>query len=379
MTASSRLREAPPTASSVDRARPPLAMPLDPQGLKSPRSLEMLQRLAGNRAVGGWIAVQRQPAGSGTNSARKLRQAELEELIVLYLAASPTHTVGSTGATYTGRWVRGRTGTNAIRAAIERKLKWQIENNPDAAKTLQSSSLFVGLRSLWALVQRNAGDAARTRWLTERITFYQHLAASPTAAAFHKKYQIEVRPLPGGGCMTALYQGTSVLFSESEYKDIRAGVVSELKDVRAKARKAGKDKEAIEEAAQNANSVDLILKVMRDQGKAGPKIALAYNRRTKSWNPTLESTVLANVDPAPGWYFFGLSVSGGYHSVTLVVDNARASGARIYWMDQYTRGFTKDVTGRLDRELKDYEPSYGFTETRVWRILPTKETVITLP
>lgn len=380
------------------------------RGLLNQSGVLGLQRLAGNRAVasllirdaadaeketknlgeddaGGRnqsalpssIVLQRQLRGSRTNDQRKLKDAHLEDLFDLYLLTSSTHTVARTGATYTRQWVRQQSGTRALRLTIEKKLKWQLENDPDVVKNLRSSLFHVTVQGLLSRVQGTPSDATRKQWIVDRLTFYLNLAVIPTAAAFHKKYQVEVRPIPGGGCMTALYKGTSVLFSEQETKDIRKGVKDALDKVRARAKKSGKTKEAIEQAAYDANSVDLILETMRKQGRAGEKISLKYDRTTKKWQPSLEDTVLSNVGADPGWYFFGLSVSGGYHSVILVVDTARSSGSRVYWMDQFSRGFTKDVTGRLDKELKEWKPSYGYAETRVWRILPTEKTVITLP
>jgi hypothetical protein len=51
---------------------------------------------------------------------------------------------------------------------------------------------------------------------------------------------------------------------------------------------------------------------------------------------------------------------------------------RIYWMDQHSKGFTKEVTAKLDKEMKaDWlEPSYGFTDSTVWPLIPTAGAVI---
>jgi hypothetical protein len=94
----------------------------------------------------------------------------------------------------------------------------------------------------------------------------------------------------------------------------------------------------------------------------------------------LEETVLKMVNPDyVGWYFFGMAVSGGYHSVILAVDNSAGGPPQIYWMDQYAKGFTKNVTSKLDQELKDWVPSYGYADTRVWPLIPTPEAVVGVP
>ena len=96
-----------------------------------------------------------------------------------------------------------------------------------------------------------------------------------------------------------------------------------------------------------------------------------YDRRRKAWEPSLEKTVIQMIDAEPGWYFFGLSVSGGYHTVTLVVDNISASTPQIYWMDQHEKGFTNNITGKLEKEVEDY----GYADTRVWPLLPPEDLV----
>jgi len=79
-----------------------------------------------------------------------------------------------------------------------------------------------------------------------------------------------------------------------------------------------------------------------------------------------------------GWYFFGVSVSAGCQSVILAIDNSNGGTPQIYWMDQSAKGFSKNVTGKLDRELLGLEPSYGYRETEVWLLIPTDETEIEL-
>jgi hypothetical protein len=83
----------------------------------------------------------------------------------------------------------------------------------------------------------------------------------------------------------------------------------------------------------------------------------------------LASSVLAAVtarSPDEGcWYAFGLSLMDGFHSVLLLVDHMGAS-PRIYWLDQFTRGLTREVTTTLDAEITT------FTQTSWQHVLNTK-------
>jgi hypothetical protein len=83
----------------------------------------------------------------------------------------------------------------------------------------------------------------------------------------------------------------------------------------------------------------------------------------------LASSVLAAVtarSPRAGcWYAFGLSLMDGFHSVLLLVDHTGAR-PRIYWLDQFTRGLSRDVTTTLDAEITT------FTQTSWQHVLDTK-------
>ena len=78
------------------------------------------------------------------------------------------------------------------------------------------------------------------------------------------------------------------------------------------------------------------------------------------------------------WYAFGLSLMDGYHSVMLLVDHT-GSSRRIWWMDQFSRGLSRDVTTSLDADVTSYTATawqsvkdskgVGFdTTARLWRL-----------
>jgi hypothetical protein len=55
----------------------------------------------------------------------------------------------------------------------------------------------------------------------------------------------------------------------------------------------------------------------------------------------------------------------GFHSVLLLVDHT-GSDRRIYWLDQFTRGLSREVTTTLDAEITT------FTQTSWQHVLDTK-------
>jgi hypothetical protein len=194
----------------------------------------------------------------------------------------------------------------------------------------------------------------------KELDSYRRIFDPKVAALFGEKYRTEIKPLPGGGCMTAMYKGLEVLFSEEESKSLKKEVVRDSAKI-------------LKQTGHDTNSVDRVLETMRKHGKAGSPVTANYNQKLKAWSPTVESLLFGMIDTdMQGWYFFGLSVSGAYHTVTLAVDNSEGS-AHVYWMDQFSRGFTNDVTGSLDDYLKAWKPSYGYAVTKLWPIIPTPE------
>ena len=188
------------------------------------------------------------------------------------------------------------------------------------------------------------------------------------ATAVARKYRAEVHELPGGGCMTAVYKGFEAMYTPKESAAIEKQVQADAAEV-------------LKKTKQDTNDVDRIMETMRMHGKAGPEIVIKYSARAGKWVPKVEETVLGMVKPEfPGWYFFGLSVSGGWHSVILAVDNSQGGSPQVFWMDQYARGFTaaNNKTGKVDAYMKEdwLHPTYDFTDSRVWPLLPTPETVI---
>ena len=185
------------------------------------------------------------------------------------------------------------------------------------------------------------------------------------AESVGQTYKAEVRPDMSGHCMGAVYKGMEALYSKKIRSDIEAQVRKDSREI-------------LKKTEKDTNNVDRIMETLKQHSMAGEKVPIKYSFSKKTWDPSVEHTVLGMVSSDhPGWYFFGLSVSGGWHSVILAVDNSEGT-PKIYWLDQNTKGFTKDVTGKLDKKMKEkwLEPWYGFSNSTIWPLLPTADAVV---
>ena len=159
-------------------------------------------------------------------------------------------------------------------------------------------------------------------------------------------------------CMHMVYRGLGALISTTFSQDTLKKVLQA----------AGKRK--------SKNTMVHLMDAVRAQGRAGPATSVMYRRG--KWHPDPERTVLALTGSnLPGWYFVGMSLHGAYHSIILAIDKHNPREPKIYLMDQFTRGFVKNVTGRLSRYMKKEEPSYGcYASTKFWPIYPVSDTLI---
>ncbi len=126
--------------------------------------------------------------------------------------------------------------------------------------------------------------------------------------------------------------------------------------------------------------------LVRSRRATGPllvRFSDARGRRAGTLAPrTMQNSLLdaiASRTTGSGcWYAFGLSLLDGYHSVMLLVDHTGASRT-IWWMDQFSRGLSRDVTTTLDAEVTSYTVAawqsvkegkgVGFdTTARLWRL-----------
>ncbi|HEX3044522.1 MAG TPA: hypothetical protein VHY08_07190 [Bacillota bacterium] len=178
--------------------------------------------------------------------------------------------------------------------------------------------------------------------------------------------QIYIRDVPGAHCMGAVYKGLGGLFSPGVSRSVNAQVDREAAAV-------------MRRTGVNTDHMNRIMSTLQARGKAGPPVEFRYVRRLDGWDPDPEQTILRMIDPSiAGWYFFGFSLHAAYHSVILAVDNTDTSSPKIFWMDQYSRGFVNDVTGTLQDTMKNYTPAYGYAPTKLWQIMPAADTIIEL-
>ena len=191
------------------------------------------------------------------------------------------------------------------------------------------------------------------------------------ANRFGATYQSsEVRPMRSGGCMHAAYAGLGELYGADYAVSLRKRVyrTSAAKERRANASRAARGLGKVVEGA--FNTIDLVFGMLEEDGNAAAPII--FTHAGTGWRPAVESHLVNLIDRSvPAWYFFGLSVSEGYHSVIIAVD-ATADVPRVFWMDQFSEGFGRrssnfatastEVTGTLNVALE----AIGTHETRAW-------------
>lgn len=121
------------------------------------------------------------------------------------------------------------------------------------------------------------------------------------------------------------------------------------------------------------------MEMLHAQGRAGDPWKFRFkNKRWQCETPpafagkSIEEAILESVRTSPfGWYFYGASISGAYHSLVIGVDH-RVSERKVYWLDQFSNGLTRrrnayatasvEVSGRLDQAVA----KVGTNPTRLW-------------
>jgi len=203
----------------------------------------------------------------------------------------------------------------------------------------------------------------------DELKILERVFSPSKAAKVSEKYKHEVKPLPGGGCMTAVYKGLEALYTPDISDETKKKVQSDAAKI-------------LKKTKEDTNNVDRIMETLRANSLAGTATVCKYSPKLKAWVPDVEKTVFSMVSPVfLGWYFFGLSVSGAYHSVILAVDNSEGGTPQVYWMDQYSKGFSNNVTGKVLAAMTVYwlQPSYGFADSKIWPLIPKPEAVVEVP
>jgi hypothetical protein len=163
--------------------------------------------------------------------------------------------------------------------------------------------------------------------------------------------------------MLAAYQGIAVLYGNDYKEQLETKVIHEARTLETRHH----DREG------KHNDIDRVFNTMRKDGLTDAPIH--FDHKNGSWSPGVEETLIKATNGSTGWQFFGMSASDGFHSVIVGVDRTGES-PRLYWMDQYSRGFehrldgylssylsnTSEATGKLDRVLTEV----GTDRTTVW-------------
>jgi hypothetical protein len=174
-------------------------------------------------------------------------------------------------------------------------------------------------------------------------------------AAFEETYRTKVSNLH---CMGAAYAGLGALTSPAQAAAVQ-------KQVEKKAEAGLKRKRPV-----NLDQFITVMDTANADKLAGPKQRAAWSRKHKRWTPTLETIVRARVNSkVPGFYFFGLALAEGYHSVLIGVSTW--DNPRTLWCDQSGCAV---VPGTLDDyargKLAGYPIKYGDWDTYLWQVQP---------
>jgi hypothetical protein len=183
--------------------------------------------------------------------------------------------------------------------------------------------------------------------------------------AFEETYRSKVAGLH---CMGAAYAGLATLTSPAQSEEVKRKVAEQAEAGLARKRPVNLDQFI---TVMDTASADKL---------AGPKQRAAWSRKHRRWTPTLESIVRTRANPrVPGFYFFGLALAEGYHSVMIGVSTW--DDPRTLWCDQYG---CKVVKGTLDDfargKLENYPIKYGDWDTYLWQVQPpAAASVLTAP
>jgi Domain of unknown function (DUF4157) len=186
-----------------------------------------------------------------------------------------------------------------------------------------------------------------------------------TGEAFEETYRSKVAGLH---CMGAAYAGLSALTSPAQSDEVKRKVAEKAEAGLARKRPVNLDQFI---TVMDTASADKL---------AGPKQRAAWSRRHRRWTPTLETIVRSRVNTkVPGFYFFGLALAEGYHSVMIGVSTW--DDPRTLWCDQHGCEVVKGTLDDFARgQLENYPIKYSDWDTYLWQVQPpAAASVLTAP
>ncbi|MDH3264865.1 MAG: DUF4157 domain-containing protein, partial [Paracoccaceae bacterium] len=197
----------------------------------------------------------------------------------------------------------------------------------------------------------------------------------PSDAATLRDVALGFKAQAGSLCMEACYVRLGKLQGGATEKDVRREVARQ---------------DALTSA--NTDNVIAIMQVLQSKGLAGPPITVTQATFDAGFDRDPEGEIAKLIEQAgnrPGYYFFGMSVVTGYHTVILAVDNTNPAARGILWLDQnFKREEAGNFAGALSVVIKEYAKnaeevalaskgrSYGRYETQLWPLYPPSQLIL---
>jgi hypothetical protein len=200
--------------------------------------------------------------------------------------------------------------------------------------------------------------------LTHQAWMKTYRFAEPWPADIKAKvdalYKNDIKVVGAGmGCMLAAYKCLETIHPGQPKYDPKSAARDSLLE------------RVYDNSTEKTRSVDKMMETLQKDGMAGEPVTVTFDAKAKTWSPSPEAEVLKMFDhKQEGVYFFGVSVSQGFHTVILAVDNTpQADGKphpRVFWLDQASGGLNKDVTGAVGQHML----KSGTNASRIWPLRP---------
>ena len=173
-------------------------------------------------------------------------------------------------------------------------------------------------------------------------------------------------------CMAACYIGLEALLGGDKRKAIEEAVAQ---------------KDAANPSV-DLNQVITMMEMMEAAGSAGAPFVMEQNHSTLEWDNHPDSvieTILNQNQSTRGYYFFGVSVVTGYHTVTMVLSNRNPEAPILLILDQNGNFNDTNFYGRLSEFFESYaqrareaDPNYKTLISKLWPIYPNPATLLKL-
>ncbi len=200
------------------------------------------------------------------------------------------------------------------------------------------------------------------------------IVLKPAARQFDRPTRQDVKlaydTQKGNHCMTAAYMGIEQLYGPGTRKATETIVA---------------EKDAADRA--NLNHIITMMKTMRELGHAGAPTSITFNKKTRKFDKDPEKEIADTVRSYGklGFYFFGLSVMSGYHSIIIAAVLRSDDTVVIYLLDQSRKSTKENVAGEfksyLERTVEKIlkkNPRYSPLRTDFWPLYPPSNLVITV-